>query len=461
MNTKKKKMSIYLSPAQIFVMGFLSFILMGAVVLALPFSSASGNSVGFIDALFTATSAVCVTGLVVLDTLSDWSLFGQIVILILIQMGGLGFMTLATTIFIIIGRKITLKERLLIQEALNEYTLSGMVRLIRKIVFGTLLIEGIGAMLLSIRFVPEYGIGPGIFRSIFHSISAFCNAGFDIIDGSSLTPYAGDILVNFIIMTLIILGGLGFTVWWDIIKVSREKVEKQYTIKKWFERLTLHSKLVLVITSALIVFGFVFFFVVEYGNPNTIGALNFKDKLITSLFQSVTTRTAGFNTIDLAELTDASKFMTILMMFVGGSPAGTAGGVKTVTMGVIFITVVSVIKGKERTEAFNRAIPRDIVRRALAVVMISIMVVISVTMLLSLTQVGEFMDIFFESTSAFATVGLSLGFTGELTTIGKIIVSITMFIGRLGPITMALAFSLKGNKAKAHIKKPEEKVMVG
>jgi trk system potassium uptake protein TrkH len=397
--------------------------------------------------------------LVVVNTLHYWSIFGKVVIIILIQIGGLGVMTFATMFFIIMGRKIRLKERLIIQEALNQYTISGMVRLTRNVLLGTLLIEGIGAVLLSIRFVPEYGPS-GIFKAIFHSISAFCNAGFDIKGSSSLSPYIGDIIINFTIMILIILGGLGFTVWLDIIRVLKEKFNNKYTWKRAFRKFTLHTKIVLVMTFVLILIGFVFFFILETTNPNTLGNLSIKDKILGSLFQSVTTRTAGFNTMPLSEMTHASKFMTIILMFIGGSPAGTAGGVKTVTMGVIIVTVISGIRGKESTEVYGRTIPQSIVKRAIAVISIGFSVVITVTMILTVTEAGSFMDILFESVSAFATVGLTLGITSSLTTIGKIVICITMFIGRLGPLTMAVALSMKG-RSKVNIKKPEEKVMVG
>jgi trk system potassium uptake protein TrkH len=455
-----EKIRINLKPTQILVMGFALLIIIGSILLNLPIASNDGQSVGLINALFTSTSAVCVTGLVVVNTLQHWTIFGKVVILILIQVGGLGFMTITTTLFILLGRKIRLKERLIIQEALNQYTLSGMVRLTKNIFLGTLIIEGIGAILLSIKFVPVYGYY-GIFMGIFHSISAFCNAGFDIIGDSSLTPYIGDVLVNFTIMLLIILGGLGFTVWLDVVRVSKDKVQKRYSFRSWFRKLTLHSKLVLVLTGGLIVFGFIFFLIIEGNNPLTLGTLSLKDKFLGALFQSVTPRTAGFNTIPLSQMEDASKFMTIILMFIGGSPAGTAGGVKTVTVGVLFIVILSVVRSKEDTEIFERRIPEGIIKRALAVIMISLFVVIAVTMTLSLSETGSFIDIFFEAVSGFATVGLTLGITGSLTTLGKIVLCITMFIGRLGPITMAVAFSVKSNKKNGSIKKPEEKVMVG
>lgn len=462
---EKNGILINLKPTQILVLGFLMVILIGTCLLNLPMASVNGESVGFIDAMFTTTSAVCVTGLVVVNTLEHWTMFGKIVILLLIQVGGLGFMTIATTLFIILGKKIRLKERLIIQEALNQYTLSGMVRLAKNVVLGTLMIEAIGAILLATRFVPTHG-KYGIFMGIFHSVSAFCNAGFDIVGGRSLEPYVGDVIVNITIMSLIVLGGIGFTVWLDYIKLIKEKKKFNYTIRRAFHRLSLHTKLVTVLTAALIFIGFVFFLIIEGSNPATLGPMGYKEKILGSMFHSVTTRTAGFNTINLVGMNDASKFMTIILMFIGGSPAGTAGGIKTVTFGIIFLAVVSVTKGRDDVEAFNKRISWDIVKRALAVMVISITVVISATMLLSISEVAishkfSFMDVFFEAVSGFGTVGLSLGITSYLSNLGKIIICLTMFIGRLGPITMMVAFSLRDKKHKSTIRKPEEKVMVG
>ena len=460
MINKKKRIDIDLKPTQILVLGFLLLIALGTFLLNLPVASQSNQSIGFIDALFTATSAVCVTGLVVVNTAAHWSVFGKTVIIVLIQIGGLGFMTIATTLFIVLGRKIGLKERMIIQEALNQFTLSGMVRLTRNIIFGTLLIEGVGALLLAIKFVPVYGM-KGIGLGVFHSISAFCNAGFDILGDESMSLYVGDVLVNFTLILLIVLGGLGFTVWVDTIKTSREGIERGWKMKAWFRHLSLHTKLVYVTSLLLIVVGFIFFFVIEGFNDQTLGLLSFKDKILGALFQSVTTRTAGFNTMPLHLMTDASKFVSILLMFIGGSPAGTAGGVKTITIVVLLIEVMSTVRGSQDAEAFGRRIPPNIIKRALAVIMISLMVVITVTSLLSLTQNGEFMNIFFEAVSAFATVGLTLGETAHLNTFGKIVISVTMFIGRLGPITMAVALSLRNSRKKVNIRRPEEKVMVG
>ena len=460
MLNSKKRLSWNLRPTQILVLGFIALIILGTILLNLPAASNNHQSIGLIDALFTATSAVCVTGLVVVNTAAHWTVFGKFVIIILIQIGGLGFMTIATSLFMILGRKIGLKDRMIIQEALNQYSIAGMVRLTRNIIFGTFMIEGVGALLLSIKFVPEYGM-KGIPLGIFHSISAFCNAGFDIIGDSSLSPYLGDVLVNFTVMLLIILGGLGFTVWIDTINTSKKTIENGWGFKTWFRHLSLHTKLVYVATSVLIVGGFIFFFAVEGFNDQTLGLLSFKDKFLGALFQSVTTRTAGFNTMPIDKMTDASKFVSLLFMFIGGSPAGTAGGVKTITIVVLFMEVMSTVRGSQDAEAFGKRIPPSTVKRALAVIIISLGVVMLVTTILSLTEVGGFMDIFFEAVSGFATVGLSLGQTGKLSTIGKLVMSVTMFIGRLGPITMAVAFSLRSGRKNANIRRPEEKVMVG
>lgn len=460
MLNSKKRLSWNLRPTQILVLGFIALIILGTILLNLPAASNNHQSIGLIDALFTATSAVCVTGLVVVNTAAHWTVFGKFVIIILIQIGGLGFMTIATSLFMILGRKIGLKDRMIIQEALNQYSIAGMVRLTRNIIFGTFMIEGVGALLLSIKFVPEYGM-KGIALGIFHSISAFCNAGFDIIGDNSLSPYLGDVLVNFTMMLLIILGGLGFTVWIDTINTSKKTIANGWGFKNWFRHLSLHTKLVYVATSVLIVGGFVFFFAVEGFNDQTLGLLSFKDKFLGALFQSVTTRTAGFNTMPLDKMTDASKFVSILFMFIGGSPAGTAGGVKTITIVVLFMEVMSTVRGSQDAEAFGKRIPPSTVKRAMAVIIISLGVVLLVTTVLSLTEVGGFMDIFFEAVSGFATVGLTLGQTGKLSTIGKLVMSVTMFIGRLGPITMAVAFSLRSGRKKANIRLPEEKVMVG
>lgn len=461
MSYKNKQLKFKLKSGQTIILGFLAVITIGALLLALPIASADGKSVGLIDAFFTSTSAVCVTGLVVRNTLDQWTRFGEVIILLLIQFGGLGFMTFTTAIYMVLKKRVTLKDRMLIQESFNQDNLSGMVRFVRKIIAGTVIIEGIGIMLLSLQFIPEYGFLDGLWKSIFHSISAFCNAGFDIIGNSSLIPYSGNLLVNFTIMALIIIGGIGFPVWWDIVTAVNKHISEKWSIKRCINKLTLHTKLAISISIFLIVLGGVFIFIVEYNNLATLGSLSIKDKILTALFQSVTSRTAGFNTLNLGDLTHASQFMMIILMFIGGSPSGTAGGIKTVTLGIVLLEVISAIRGKERAEAFGKSIPQDAIKRGLAVIVISLAVLVSVTMMLSLTQQGSFMDSFYEATSAFGTVGTSLGLTPILSGFGKIIIMITMFTGRLGPVTMALAFSIRRRGTKAHIKLPEEKVMVG
>ncbi|MDF2820811.1 MAG: ktrB [Clostridiales bacterium] len=458
---KNNKFKINLKPGQTIILGFFVVITIGALLLALPIASADGKSVGLIDAFFTSTSAVCVTGLVVRNTLEQWTRFGEVVIILLIQFGGLGFMTFTTALYMLLKKRVTLKDRMLIQESFNQDNLSGMVRFVRKIIAGTIIVEGIGTMLLSLQFVPEYGLLDGLWKSIFHSISAFCNAGFDIIGNSSLIPYSGNILVNFTIMLLIIIGGIGFPVWWDIVTAVKKHITNKWSIKRCINKLTLHTKLALSITIFLIMLGAIFIFIVEFNNVATLGSLSLKEKILTALFQSVTSRTAGFNTLSLGDLTQASQFMMIILMFIGGSPSGTAGGIKTVTLGIVLLEVISAIRGKDRAEAFGKTIPQDAVKRGLAVIVISLVVLVSVTMMLSLTQQGSFMDSFYEATSAFGTVGVTLGLTPILTSFGKIVIMLTMFTGRLGPVTMALAFSIRRNRKKAHIKLPEEKVMVG
>lgn len=440
-----------LEPAQILVLGFGAVILLGAILLNLPIATVSGKSVGFINSLFTSTSAVCVTGLVVVDTGTYWSMFGQLIIMLLIQIGGLGIMTMATLITFIAGRRISLRSRIIMSEALNHITISGVVRLTKHVLVTTFLIESIGAMILSTKFIPIYGTKKGIFFAIFHSISAFCNAGFDLIgNGQSLTGFIGDPTINFTIMGLIIIGGLGFAVITEIVSVRK------------FKKLSLHSKVVLSVTGILILSGFIIFFLIESFNSGTLGELTLKEKFFGALFQSVTTRTAGFNTMDLGSMNQSSKFITIVYMFIGGSPGSTAGGIKTTTFALVILTIISVIRGRDDVEFFKRRINRNNINRALAVLSIGLAIVIFITTILCITEVGkDFLDLLFESASAFGTVGLSLGITSELSLIGKIIISMTMFAGRVGPMTIVFALSRKQKSTHALIRYPEDRVMVG
>lgn len=449
MHYKRKLKEKKLNPAQILVLGFARLIIIGGILLNLPIASVDGESIGFIDSLFTSASAVCVTGLVVVNTATYWTLFGKIVILMLIQMGGLGFMTMATLVALLIGKRITLRQRLVIQEGLNQFSLEGVVKLTKYVIMSTLIIEAIGAIILSTRFVPIYGIKNGIWYSIFHSISAFCNAGFDIT-GNSIVPFAGDAVVNITLALLIIIGGLGYTVYIDL------------TRNKEFKSNTLHTKFVLLSTAILLITGFVFILIIEYNNPKTLGNLPFIDKITASMFQAVVPRTAGFNSIDIGGLTKATSFLMIILMFIGGSPGSTAGGIKTTTFGVIILTMYSILKGKSDVDVFRKRIPYELIFRALAVLGISLFLVVFVTMILTLTESeNSFLDLLFETTSAFATVGLTRGVTSDLSSIGRLILIFTMFTGRLGPLTLGFALAKRQDKDKGNFRYPEGKIMIG
>lgn len=426
---------IELNPPRVLALGFASLIIIGTILLNLPIATQNGESIGFINALFTAASAVCVTGLVVVNTAEFWSMFGQSVILILIQIGGLGVMTMATAGALIVGKKITLRERLIIKEQLNQSSMTGLVRLTIYVLLSTFAIEALGAILLSFKFIPMHGLVTGIWHSIFHSISAFCNAGFDIT-GSSLSPFVGDLGINMVISVLIILGGLGFSVFIDISNFKK------------FKRFKLHTKFVLAITALLLGFGMIAFMFTEFNNPNTIGNMNFSNKLIASFFQSVVPRTAGFNSVNIGGLRDTTVFFFIILMFIGGSPGSTAGGVKTTTFGTLILATISVIKGEKDVTLFKRRIGDNIINRSLAIVTVGITWIIIVSTILTITEDAVFLDLLFETTSAFATVGLSRGLTPDLSNIGKLLITLTMYAGRVGPLTMAFAFAQRSKVNK-------------
>ncbi|WP_024614982.1 TrkH family potassium uptake protein [Clostridium sp. Ade.TY] len=443
--TKKMK----LSGVQILALGFFVVIFVGGLLLSLPISSANGESTNFLDALFTSTSAVCVTGLVTLDTGTHWNEFGQIVIMLLIEIGGLGFMSFATFIAVLLGRKITLRDRLIMQEAMNTFNIQGLVKMVKYVLSFTFAVQFFGALLLSTQFIPRFGLLKGIYFSIFHSISAFCNAGFDLFGGfSSLVAYSGNVVVLLTISALIIIGGLGFTVWLEVYNY------------RGLKKLSVHSKIVILITVVLIVGGTIFMYLFEMHNPETIGNMGFGDKVLNSFFASVSPRTAGFNSVSTDGMTNSGKFLTIILMFIGGSPGSTAGGLKTATFGIIILTVISVIRGREDTQVFGRRFSKGLVYKAFALLIIGMSLVIGVTLLLSITDPNEsFINILYEATSAFGTVGLTTGVTQRLSTAGKIIIMITMYCGRVGPMTVALA--LIRNKKKQTHKYPEGKILIG
>ena len=405
-------------------------ILVGSVLLALPISTKSGESVGYLDALFTATTSTCVTGLVTLPTVTTWSWFGQIVILLLIQIGGLGVITIFAGIMIALNKRFGLKESQLIQDAFNLNSLSGLAKFVKRVILGTLIVEGIGAILYMFVFIPDYG-ARGIWISIFNSVSAFCNAGIDIIAENSLVGYATNPLINAVTETLIVLGGLGYIVWWDVVRVLKDWKQLKW---KCFQKLTLHSKIVLSITAILVFGGAALLLAFEYNNPLTIGNYSFFDKMQVALFQSVTTRTAGFATVAQENLTNPSAILCLLLMFIGGSPAGTAGGIKTVTIVVLIATAYTTIKNKNEVSLFNRDLTRQTVRKAVAVSGMSFCIMFVSTILLSLVTDAAALDILYETVSATATVGLTRNLTGILNSWGKIIIIFTMYLGRVGPI---------------------------
>ena len=439
---------VFRSPPRLLLIGFACIILAGTILLKLPAAAAAGETTSWIDALFTATSATCVTGLVTLDTGTHWTVFGQIVILALIQVGGLGFMTMATLFAFFLKRKISLKERLILQEALNQSSMEGIVRLVRRVILYAVSIQLIGAILLSVRFLFDMSPGRAIYFGIFHAISFFNNAGFDIMGQyKSLTDYVGDPVVNIVTILLIVLGGLGFIVLSDLIDWKRTR------------RLTLHSKVVLSMTGFLIGFGALVILVFEYTNAGTMGPLSFGEKLLSAFMQSVSPRTAGVNSLDLASLRQATQFFIILLMFIGASPGSTGGGIKTTTFATLIGAVFAMMRGKDDVVMFRYRLAQERVYKALTVTLLSLALVLVATMILSTTEDHHFLEILFEVTSAFGTVGLTMGLTLELTLVGKIIIIVMMFIGRVGPLSMGYAFGPKPGRTLYRY--AEGKIIIG
>lgn len=442
---KKKK----LSEVQILAIGFVIVILIGGTILSLPISSASGEATSFLDSVFTATSATCVTGLVVVDTGTHWNMFGQTVIMLLIEIGGLGFMTFATFISVLVGRKITLKNRLLMQEAMNTFGIQGIVKMMMKVIQFAFAIQLVGLLILATQFIPDYGLGKGLFYSLFHSVSTFCNAGFDVFGNfTSYTIYYNNPVVLLTVSSLIAIGGIGFTVLLELYNYRKVK------------KLSLHCKVVLLITGILIAGGTLGFFLMEYNNPETLQAMTLRDKFVNSIVASISPRTAGVNSISTTGMTTSGKFLTIILMFIGGSPGSTAGGIKTSTLGIVLGATICVIKGREDVELFKKRIPKDLVYKSVAIIGIAMCLVSVVTMFLTVTEPGQdFLALLYESTSAFGTVGLTMGVTPNLSSPGKMIIIVMMYLGRVGPLTVTLA--LLNKKSDGNYKYPEGKVLIG
>jgi len=438
------------NPYMVFLLGFATIILIGAIFLTLPVASNNGNSVGFVNALFTATSATCVTGLAVVNTAEHWTVFGKVVIIVLIQIGGLGVMTMTAMIAFFMGKRMSIKTRVFIMEERNTDELQGVVRLTKNILLYTFGVELVGAVLFSFVFIKDYGVAKGIEYSLFHSISSFCNAGFDLT-GNSMINYVDSPIITIAVCGLVVVGGLGFYVFWDIHE------------SKNFHMLTLHSKLVLIITSILIIGGTIVIFLLEYNNPGTMGNLSLSGKIQASIFQAVNPRTAGFNSIPLENIRMSTATFTVFLMFIGGSPASTAGGIKTTTFGVLVVSFYNLVRGKRDFEVFERRIMPETTLRAACILMVSLMLVIFVSFILAITEEStgyDFLDIIYETVSAFATVGLTKGLTPFLSNSGKLILSLVMLIGRVGPITVAYAF-LKQHKNIGNYTYPEGKVIIG
>ena len=457
----RKRLGIRWNTMRVLVFGFLGVILTGAFLLWLPVCNQ--KPIAFADALFTSVSAVCVTGLVTITPATQFTFLGKVILLGLIQIGGLGVIACAASFFLILRKKITLKERVVIQETYNMDRLGGIVGLVRKVLLGTFLVEAAGAFFLSFQFVPEYGLIQGIGYSIFHAISAFCNAGIDILGDGSLTKYAGNPLVNLTVMVLIILSGLGFTVWFDVIENGKRIYKHEVPKRWWFTRLKLHSKLAILMTAALLSVGAVLIFVIEYGNPDTIGDMPLEQKILASMFQAVTNRTAGFATISQAGLHTETKLLNCILMFIGGSPGGTAGGVKTTTIAMLFISCMTFVRGGNDTECMGRKISTENFRTGFSVVMLAFAAAFIGTFLILVFEPDQILlaDVLYETASAIGTVGLTADLTPHLCRLSQAVLMALMFIGRLGPLTLVLVFTGRANPRDKIRELPEERIMVG
>ncbi len=447
---KKKKITARKSTTRLIASGFALIILTGALLLTLPIANRSGHG-NLLNSLFTATSATCVTGLIVADTYQNWTIFGQLVILCMIQVGGLGFMTIGAYISVLLKKRIGLQEREQLQESVNTLEIAGVVRLVKKIVQGAFCIEGLGAVLLACRFIPRFGAVRGIYFSIFHAVSAFCNGGFDLMGVneaySSLVAFEGDIVVNLVVVTLILVGGIGFIVWDDVAR------------HKWhFRKYLLHSKIVITTTLVLTVVGTVLFLITE--DQAAFAGMDPLEKFLGALFSSVTPRTAGFNSVDTAVLSNAGKVLTMVMMFIGGSPGSTAGGVKTTSMIVLLSYAGAMVLNREDINLFGRRLSDEVVKKANAVVIInSTLTIIATLVIMTLQPLLNFEDVLFEVLSAIGTAGMSVGITRDLNIISRVIIMVLMYCGRLGSLSFALIFAQK--RISASVRQPQEKIIVG
>lgn len=456
----KRKIRYKLNPAQQIALSFALVILVGTFLLSLPISNKIPG-VPVIDHLFTVVSAVCVTGLTTVILVNQYTQFGLWVILIIIQIGGLGLMTLIALFVIFLSGKLSISNRLALNEAVNYFDLHDFNHFIRSIMKYTLFFETIGFVLLSFRFVPIFGINQGLFTALFTAVSAFCNAGLDTLGAVSLQAYVSDTLVNFTVMFLIVVGGLGFGVWFDISQGSKSLLKGKYTLTYIINHFKVHTKIAITTSIALIFAGALIIFVAEYGNPTTIGLLSLPEKMMSSLFQSVTTRTAGFATLNMALMKSASLFVIIILMFIGGSPGGTAGGIKTTTFAIMILMITAELRGQKELIVFNRRIPREHFRKAFVVAFMLLATVTIGIIFLNLTESFDFLSISFEAVSAIATVGLSMGITSGLSSFGKVIIILLMYLGRIGPLTLMLSVNRSGLRKGHELSYPAGDILIG
>ena len=458
---RQKKKNIRWNTMRILTVGFFGVILAGAFLLWLPICNQ--EPIAFMDALFTSTSAVCVTGLVTIVPAAQFTIVGKVVLLILIQIGGLGVIGCATAFFLLLKKRITLRERVVMQESYSMDGLGGVVGMVRKVILGTFVVEGVGALLYAFQFVPEYGLLRGAAYAVFHAVSAFCNAGIDILGADSLAGYAGNPLVNFTTMMLVVLSGIGFVVWYDVIGNVRRIYKKEVPKKWWFTRLKLHSKLAIVTTLVLLLVRALAVFLMEYSNPDTLGGMSLGDKVMASMFQSVTTRTAGFYTISQGALHEETKLVSSILMFIGGSPGGTAGGVKTTTIAMLVLWCITLIRAGKDAECFGRKITVSNFRTGFAVVTLAFLILIGGTLAILMIEKDSvaMTDVLFETSSAIGTVGLTADLTPQLERASQVIIMFLMYVGRIGPMTLALSFAGKQNPKDKLRELPQERIMVG
>ena len=449
-NIKKKKT---LDAFRILALGFATVIFTGATLLSMPFSSAAGQFTNFLDCLFTSTSAVCVTGLITVDTGLYWSMAGKTIIMLLIEIGGLGFMAMSTIFALVLKKKITLKDRLVMQEAYNTFNLQGIISHVRYMLLFTLVVQGIAALVLMTQFIPMVGVGMGIYYGIFHSISAFCNAGFDLLGNfTSVTVVNDNKVILLTLANLINIGGLGYLVWRELLGTLSKK--------KKLRNISLHAKVVVTMSLIMVIGGTLAFLALEWNNPLTMKDMTFGNKLVNSYFSTTTPRTAGFNSISNSGMSPASKLITMAYMFIGGSPGGTAGGVKTTSFSIIIFTLIAVLKGRNDVEIYKKKLSQSTVYKAIAIFFLGLTIVVIGVVILSINEIGAtFEEIVYEVLSAFGTVGLTMGITPGLQSISKVTLILIMYMGRVGPLTVMLALSNK--QEKINIKYPEGKLLIG